>query len=488
MHESNTFADGVTDLFAFEACGIEMGEGIARRWGQAHHEVGGFIEGAGRSKFAAIPTLMAWATPAGPVTKSAYEGLIDRLLQAIESAGPLDAVLLALHGAMVAEGYPDADGNTLYRVRHAIGPDIPLVATLDYHANVSMLMVSASDALIAYRTYPHIDQRSRGMDAARIAAMAARKECRLKQALAKPPLLVPILSQETSREPMRSIMAEAVEISYESPVLDASVLAGFPYADVQEAGPACVVVTAGDSSVAQRCVEQLGDRFWTHRHALTTTPPSAEEAVRRALEVEKTPALLIDVGDNVGGGSAADSTVIFHEWIRQGGSKGIVVLFDPHAVRACLAAGVGEQIVLSAGGRVDRHAPPLPVSGRVRLVHDGRYVEDEPRHGGLRTNDQGLTAVVELADENLVVLTTRRQPPFSLGQLTSLGLRPENARAVVVKAAIAYKAAYEPLGGTIIEVDSPGLTAANPARFHYDRLRRPILPLDPEAMVEARWR
>src|SRR5262249_41957828 len=145
----------------------------------------------------------------------------------------------------------------------------------------------------------------------------------------------------------------------------------------------------------------------------------------------------------------------------------------------------GAPVSVSAGGKVDRNAPPVRASGTVRLLHDGRYVEELPRHGGLRHNDQGPTGVVDLEGDNTLVLTTPRHPPFSLGQLTSLGIAPEATKVIIVKAAVAYKAAYAPIAGTIIEADTPGLTAANPARFTYERIRRPILPLDQEPLVEA---
>jgi microcystin degradation protein MlrC len=487
MHESNTFAASRTDLGAFEAGGLEEGEGIRARWGDAHHEVGGFFEGAARFGFEPVPTLMAWATPAGPLAAEAYAELADRLIGAIRDAGPVDAVLLALHGALVAEGQDDADGATLARARELIGPDRTLIATLDYHANVSTRMVEATDALVAYQTYPHIDQRACGLRAAEIAASVAAGKIRPAQAMVKPPLLISLLGQETGRAPMSRIMAEARACEREDGALAANVLAGFPYADVAAAGPSCVVVTDGRPDRARALADRLARSVWEHRAGLTVIPPGPAEAVGRALAGTATPVVLVDMGDNVGGGSAADSTVLIHELLRQGASGVIAVLYDPEAVRACLSAGVGHEVRIKAGGKVDRHAPPLPVAGRVRLLHDGRYEEDQPRHGGLRFHDQGLTAVVELAGGNTVVLTSRRHPPFSLGQLTSLGLRPERARVLVVKAAVAYKAAYGPIAGTIIEVDTPGLTAANPAHFSYKNLRRPLLPLDPEPVVEANW-
>lgn len=485
MHESNTFAESRTGLAAFESGGLETDAGIFARWGEAHHEVGGFFQGASDLGFEAVPTLMAWATPAGPLTAETYAELCDRLVRAIENAGPVDAVLLALHGAMVAEGQDDADGTTLARVRALIGPGRPLIATLDYHANVSALMASESDALVAYRTYPHVDQRLRGRKAAELAWLAASGRIRPKQALSKPPLLIHLLAQETGREPMKTLMAEVAELDATRGILDASILAGFPYADVAATGPACMVVTDDDPALASETAERLSARIWSLRHELTANPPGPREAVSQALAATRTPVILVDLGDNIGGGSAADSTVLLHELRAQGATRTIGVLCDPESVLACVHAGIGQPVSMAAGGKVDRHAPPLEAIGKVRLLHDGRYVEESPRHGGIRINDQGLTAVVDLEGDNTLVLTSLRHPPFSLGQLTSLGLVPGSARVIVVKAAVAYKAAYAPIAGTIIEVDTPGLTASNPARYQYQRIRRPILPLDPEPMVEA---
>lgn len=489
MHESNTFAASRTDVAAFEAGGLDAGASIFERYGAAHHEVGGFFEGARQFGFEPVPTLMGWATPSGPLTADAYRELTDRLLASIRDAGLVDAVLLALHGAMVADGEPDADGALIERVRDLIGRDRPLIVTLDYHANVSPRMASASDALIAYRTYPHVDQRGRGLRAAEIAAMAAAGRIRPTQALSKPPLLINILAQETDRAPLKSLLRELDDFDHALDYLDASILAGFPYADVAASGPACVVVTDDNPSLASETAQRLSARVWELRHELVASPPGPEEAVSLALatatERGKAPVVLVDLGDNIGGGSAADSTVLIHELVRQGATGVIVVLHDPDAVRACSRAGVGGEVRLEVGGKDDRNAPPLPLIGRVRVLHDGRYVEDFPRHGGLRINDQGPTAVVETEARNLVVLNTLRHPPFSLGQLTSLGLAPETANVLIVKAAVAYKAAYAPIAGAIIAVDTPGLTAVNPSRFTYRKISRPILPLDPEPLVEA---
>jgi microcystin degradation protein MlrC len=192
-----------------------------------------------------------------------------------------------------------------------------------------------------------------------------------------------------------------------------------------------------------------------------------------------TPVILVDMGDNIGGGSAADSTFLLAELVRQQAQGYVCVLADPAAVQECIRAGVRQPIALEVGGKTDTlHGAPVLVRGRVRSLHDGLFEETERRHGAARDNDQGLTAVVEVervADgpPNLLALTTRRQPPFSLRQITSLGIEPQYQSMIVVKAAIAYRAAYEPVAGHILEVDTPGLTAINPTRFTY-RKARPI--------------
>lgn len=484
MHESNTFAEGRTGLDAFVQGGLDTGEAIRTRWGAAHHEVGGFLEGATLHEFEALPTLMAWATPSGPLTPETYQELLDRLLGSLRAAEPVDAVLIALHGAMAVDNLDDADGNTLARLRDLIGPDRPLVVTLDYHANVSPLMAEAADAIVAYRTYPHVDQRHRGIKAALIASLAANKVVHPTVALSKPPMLLNLLAQDTDREPLRSLMAELSSLDDSPGFLDASILAGFPFADRAATGASCVVVTDDNPTLAAETAARLAERLWSLRGELVASQPGPKEAVTEALRARDLPVLLVDYGDNVGGGSAADSTVLIHELLAQGADRCIVVLYDPEAVVACKVAGVGGEVNLRAGGKVDRNAPPLPFKGKVRVIHDGRYIEDLPRHGGQRLHDQGHSAMVEDDRENALVVTSLRHPPFSLGQLTSLGLRPELARAIVVKAAVAYKAAYAPIAGTTIPVDSPGLTASNPARYPYQKIRRPILPLDPETDLE----
>ena len=479
MHESNTFSDTPTD---FEAFHTSVGDEIIGAWAGTHHEMGGFIQGAAQNGYTLYPTLMAAATPAGRVTDTAFDRLTEMLLQRLKVSKPnSEGLLLALHGAMVVESYPDGDGELLRRLRAVFPAEFPIVVTLDHHANVSEQMVNLSTALVIYKTNPHIDQGHRGLQAAALMHRILSEGITPTQSLSKPPMLLNILYQNTSAEPMRSILNTAAELESRDDVLVANVAAGYPYADVYEAGPAFVIVTDNTRQLARKEAERLSEMLWNVRGRLTLDLPNAAAAVRQAINAEKHPVILVEMGDNIGGGSPGDSTIILAELLKQEAAEFVVVLWDAESVQACLRTGIGEEVALSVGGKTDRrHGKPVPIRGRVRLIHDGHFVETEPRHGGQKYHNQGLTAVVELTSPHraLVVLTSRRQTPFSLHQLLSLGVQPQAMRIIVVKAAIAYRAAYEPIAGEIIEVDTPGLTAVNPQHFTYGHLRRPIFPLD----------
>ena len=479
MHESNTFSNVPTDRAAFESGRLIFDNDILDIWGEAHHEVGGFIEGASAYGWDLHPTLMAAATPAGRVTDEAFNAIVTELIQRIQSVPNLDGVLLALHGAMVVESYPDGDGEVLRRMRRALGTDFPIVSTLDHHTNVSEQMVAESTALVIYKTNPHVDQRQRGLQAAEILMRTVRGEIKPTQALVKPPMIFNILHQYTSAEPMNSILQEAVQLETRSNVLAANIAAGYPYADVHEIGPAAVVVTDNNSQLARTEAERLSKMLWDVHNQLDINLPDAAAAVAQAIRSEAHPVILVEMGDNIGGGSPGDSTFIVSELLRQKAAEFVCILYAPQEVEACIRAGVRGEVDLTVGGKSDDlHGSPVPIRGRVRLIHDGYYEETEPRHGGQRYQDQGVTAVVEIETKNLIVLTSKRQVPFSLHQLLSLGIDPRQMKHIVVKAAIAYRAAYEPIAGKIIEVDTPGLTAVNPLHFTYRNVRQPIFPLD----------
>ena len=478
LHESNTFNAHPADLHRFREGALSYGAALVPVWREAHHEIGGFIAGAEAFGFDLVPVAAAVATPSGPVTDEFFEHLTDALVTGVRMAEP-DGVLIALHGAMVTPAYPDADAEVLRRLRAAVGPNVPVAASLDFHGNITPNMGESADILVGYQTYPHVDQRERGLLAAELLTRAIKGEVRPVTFVAKPPLILNLLGQDTARDPMRGLMAQARACEGRPGVLSVSLMAGFPYADVPAMGPSVIVVADGDRELAKATADELAAAMWGVRQELYVPCPQPDEAVRRAVASARTPVLLIDLGDNIGGGSAGDGTVLLAELLRQKATGFVVALHAPAAVELAKAAGVGVVLECTVGGSSGRtHGDPVAVRGTVRSLHDGKWTEYEARHGGKRQNDQGHTSVLDLGGGNTLVLNSLRTPPFSIGQLTGLGIDPKAARAIVVKAAVAYKAAYEPIAGEIIEVDTPGFTAINPARFTYTRIRRPMFPLD----------
>lgn len=478
MHESNTFATTHADHARFSAGSWERGPAVLPIWCDAHHEFGGFIAGANKHNYELVPSVMAWATPSGPVTDEVLDEVVADIIADCR-ASPIDGLLLALHGAMVTPKYPSADTEVVRRLRAALGPELPISVTLDFHANADPAMTQYVQSIVGYQTYPHVDQRACGLLAAEILMRIIDHEINPITYIAKRPMIANILGQATDREPMRSLMTQARHRERELGMVSVNVMGGFYYADVPNMGPSIIAVGDANRPQVQECAEQMADAMWQVRHELFVPCVSPVDAVRQASQAVRGPVVLVDLGDNIGGGSAGDGTVLLQMMLQQRVQGGIVTLYAPAAVRRCQELGVGGRFVGQVGGAVDSlHGAPLAISGIVQSLHDGQWIETEARHGGRRHNDQGATAVLQIDGPNTVVLNSLQTPPFSLGQLTSLGIDPKQASMIVVKAAVAYKAAYAPIAAAIIEVDTPGVTAVNPAHFRYHHIPRPMFPLD----------
>jgi len=464
-HESNTFAAKPTTLEDFS---LWRGQSMIDYYAPTFHEIAGFIAGADEYDYDLHATLGANATPSGTVTRQAYETILGEILDNLRSAtGQIDGILLALHGAMVTEDYPQGDAETVHRVRALMGPDFPIVVTHDYHGNVPEQLVRDCNALIIYKTTPHIDQRERGLQAADLLVKTIRKEVHPVSAFRKPKVLFNIAFHNTSLPPMQPIMQAAIDLEKEPGILAASIAAGYQYADVPAMGPSIVVVADGDQALAERGAQRIADMMWAARDQLTPQLPDPAEAVRLAMNAKATPISLFDAGDNVGGGSPADSTLILEELLKQKADGWVIAIYDPDSVEQCVKAGIGATVSLMVGGKTDKlHGPTLPITGRVRTLHDGTYEEHERRHGGARYGDSGLSAVVEVnrsaaGKGGLLVLNSKRTPPMSIHQLTSVGIVPQQQKILVAKGTVAPRAAYAPVSAEILIVDSGGACDMN---------------------------
>ena len=473
-HESNTFHSQPTDMgdFGVDEFRYKEGDSIIPYYAETFHEIAGYIAGAEQFGYEIFPIIAAGATPAGAVTTEAYEYFTGRILDGLKRGPEVDGVLLALHGAMVAEGYPHADAETVRRVRELVGPDIPIAVTHDYHANVPPELVDAADALVIYKTNPHIDQRERGLQAASILVRTVKGEIKPVMALAKPEGLFNIYYHNTSAAPMQSLMQRAIDLEAQEGILACSIAAGYQYADVPYMGPSIVVIADADEELAQREAQRLEQAMWALREQLKPQVPDPQEAVALAMQSDELPVCLLDFGDNIGGGSAGDSTFVLQQLIEQEAEKWVVTIWDPASAEACFAAGVGGSVELQVGAKTDAvHGKTLAISGKVRTLHDGSYEETERRHGGGRFFNQGPTAVVDVGGKGLLVLNSLRSSPNSIHQISCVGIQPHQHKILVAKGAVAPRAAYEPVCARLIEVASGGATAIlrGPEDYHLAR-------------------
>lgn len=489
IHETNTFNPRKTHLADFEtgigASGMLRGEAILREHELASSTFSGFIEGARLYGLDLVPAVTTGVQTIGIVTAEAFNTIMGELVERLKAAPRLDGVLLMLHGTMVVEGYPHGDAEAVRRVRQAFGPKrVPVVVVHDYHANVSEEIVALTDALITYKECPHLDAKDRGVQAARVMAGIVSGKVKPVQAMVKPPMLLNLVFQNTFAAPLKAVVDESKKLERNPKILAVSVPGGYQWADIPAMGPSAVVVTDNDPELARREAQKLADMLWALRGQLKLALPDPAAAVKQAMSSTAFPVVLMDTGDNIGGGSSGDSTFLLAELLRQKAEGWVVVLADAEAAGAAFRAGVGGAFDQPVGGKTDKlHGEPVRLRGRVKALYDGKFVEPEVRHGGVRYWDMGHTAVIEAEGStrdlpNVLILTPKRVIPFSLHQLTSAGVYPQRQKILVVKGTIAPRAAYEPVAARIIEVDTGGVTAVNPARFTYHHVRRPLFGLE----------
>lgn len=476
-HESNTFISKLTTFDQFEQNTLIVGQVIRTQLADAHHEIGGFFEGLECESIETVPIFVARTMPYGTVTADAYARLLEIMFDALGRAGRLDGILVAPHGAIVSESVRDGDGHWLAELRKRVGPVMPLIGAMDPHANLSSQMIDSTDALIAYRSNPHLDQRARGIEAATLMARTLRGEIRPTQAGGFPPIAINIERQLTSAPQCVPLYQLADEILARPRVISNSILLGFPYADVEEMGSSVLVVTDDDVPLAGELATEMADYLWSHRQDFVGQMIGVEEALDRTEKLDG-PICLLDMGDNVGGGSPGDSTHLAHPIHKRRLPDSLICLYDPESVEAAVAAGPGHRLRMRVGGKIDDlHGEPLDDEFTVIGLHDGKFDEPEARHGGHSQFDQGASAVVR-NDGLTVLLNSRRVPPMSLRQLTSCGLDPTQFHIIVAKGVNAPVAAYRAVCQHMIRVNTPGCTAADMTLFHFEHRRRPMIPFE----------
>jgi microcystin degradation protein MlrC len=446
---------------------------------------GGVVSEATTLGVELIPTTYGAVMPGGRVERAAFDALRQQILAGIRAALPVDGVLLVLHGAMALSDHDDAEGLLLADVRALVGPGVPIVAPLDLHTNLSDEMVALADALVGYKEYPHTDMPETGARALEILAATIRGAVRPAMAHTRLPLIVPNQAMVTTwQSPLKIAIDRAREIERQPDVLAATVLGGFPFADVPFGGISAVVVTDGDQALARRGADELAALCWRQRADFAIHPTPIADAIADAIAApDGSVYVLADIADSGASGTAGDGTAVLRGLIEVGArSAAVAQIMDPAAVAACVAAGVGSELTLSVGGKHDQlHGPPVDVTGRVRLIHEGSFPLAGPMGAGT-TASRGRTVVLEIGGPGGIELqlTELRGHPSDLNHFRAFGIEPTERRILVLKSAAHFRAAFEPIATKVIEVDAPGISSPNLTAFPYRRLRRPIYPLDPE--------
>jgi microcystin degradation protein MlrC len=472
-HETNTFSTVKTTLNDFKPM---YGQEIIETLHGTRSGIGGYLTVLDRENIEYIPTIAASATPAGELRNPDYWTIVNYIKDGIKQAGKIDGVLLALHGAMVAEDVPEAEGTLLREVKKVVG-EIPAIITLDLHGLISDLIIENCDAVYGYDTNPHIDMYERGVEAAETLVKTMRGEIKPTVAYKKLPMMPPTINQRTTEGPMVKLLETAREMERQPGVLNVCLFPAFPYADVPRVGSAVVAVTDNDPKLAKKLADKLGEQMWSMRTEFLKPLTPIKQAVSEAINATNGPIVLADVADNPGGGAPGDGTEILRELIKQGATNaGIACIKDPEAVQKAIEAGVKGIITMKIGAKTDNyHGKPIQITGTVRTITDGRFIHKAMAVGV--PADVGRTAVIDVKGVE-IILSEKSHSPNDPEIYRRNGIEPTDKKILVLKSRGHFRAAYEPFSKQIIEVDAPGLTTPNLRWFTYHNIPHPIWPFD----------
>jgi len=484
-HESNAFSKLPTTLENFRDYLLVFGDAIPVALQGARIEPAGVEEAALEHGWKLLRSVIAWATPSGPVARDAWEVGSQAILDAARTGGPIDGVLLNLHGAMATVDDADAEGALLKALRAFIGPDVPVAITLDLHANVTSRMTEYADIICAYRTYPHIDQIATSKRAAAVLDRTMWGEVRPVVMTARRDMVAGLDDgRTTTKNPMTTLLAraEALEKS-DAGVLLVSIQAGFTPADLSEAGPTISVTGDGASPRFQAIAEDFMDYAWKTRHFDSNTYLSIDETVLALHDLLAQPSsagpiVVADFSDNPGSGAYGDSTFLLDGLINAGFDNICFgTIADAEAAAHLVVAGIGSETTVALGGKIDpTFGPPLTLRGTVTNITDGIYVAQGPRWKGV-THRLGPTAVFSVDGVDIVV-TSNRVQLTEVEAFTHAGIEPQQRDIVVVKSMQHFRAAFQPMAREILICDAGALAATDIAKLPYTKLRRPIFPLE----------
>ena len=482
FHETNSFSNIPVTRERLVSRQSE-GEGIFRDYTGVKQYMGGFIDEAQAQGVTLVPSLFARDCPCGKTQQHAIEEVRDRIVEMLLKAHkeePLDAIALHLHGAGVAEGYPDVDGMIIRAVREAFGPDMPIGVVLDLHGNITDTMMELSDLLIGIKTYPHVDE----YDAARIMFRRlcdmVRSGYKVFKKIVRLPWHIAPAEGLTTAGPANDVMQLLCKLEQsEEKLLHASFFQGFPYSDIKECGVS-VVTMAQDQATADRTALEIARYAWNRRKDFAVAVNSAAQAVDLALAVPEgpMPVVINESSDNTGGGAPGDGTYLLRELLQRNiPGTAVGYIYDPEVARLATEAGVGSKISCKLGGKMDNlHGEPVEVvDAYVRSVSDGVFVNHSPKGGG-NTVKLGLSACLTIGNVDVVVASDRTQA-MDDGVFRMVGLNKDDYKIVVVKSSQHFKAWWAERSRAMIPCETPGIQCADLTCFDFKFANPDYFPL-----------
>ena len=488
-HETNTFVTPPTDYAYF--CSHRDRPPLVRRgdvlkWlNGISFALSGFLKVMDK-EHEIVPLLWTSGGAGGMVTRDAYERIAAELIGELSQQMPVDAIYLDLHGAMVSEDFEDGEGELLRRIRACVGPDLPIVISLDYHANVTHEIAAYSDAVSGYLTYPHVDRPETGVRAARTMQHVLKHGRTPGRALRKMPFLIPLHSQCTMVEPSRGIVEMTQNLERESGVVSVAYLAGFPPSDLFQCGPS-IVVHATTQETADRIADEASRYIALKEPEFAVPVLSPAEAVARAKAIAvkaSRPVLIADTQDNPGAGGSADTTGLLFALV-EGGAEGAALgyLCDAEAVKAAHAAGQGADVTLKLGGRNGpQGVMPFEGTFRVETLGSGKFRTSGPVSGN-RDIDLGPMALLRIGGVKVAV-TTKRMQALDQAPFRHLGVEPKEQKILGLKSTVHFRGDFQPIAEEVLVCIAPGGHLADSAKYPYKRLRPGVrlMPLGPDSL------
>lgn len=476
IQETNSFSPIKSRLEDFS---IVFGGEVLGLWENTRTEIGGFCDVLSRSGAEIVPLFAGWAMTAGPIREDEFATMKSLVADATRKAGTLDGISLALHGAMCAEDTDDCEGALLESLRGVLGTEFPIVLTLDLHANITRKLVENADGIIGYKTYPHIDTFETGQAGAQLLLRILKEGIRPVTVMQKIPLIVPAENMQTTKGPMAEIFTLGEAFRREHPeILCVSVFGVQPWLDIGEMGCSTVVVSNQDSLHAKRCAVEMAKQFWASRDAFEVELLTPREAIQAALREKGQPVVLSESSDSPTAGSPGDSAELLQALLEYApGTPSAVWVRDEMAVAKCWEDKPGARTRIDIGGTIDRtFRRPISTEVVIRSLSDGRFFLKGAWNTGMAVA-MGHTAVVE-SNEVTIVLSEGPVSMIDPQVYRSQGIEPRDKKIVVVKSANGFRSEYGPFASKIIMVDTLGVSSANLRSLPYDRVSRPIYPLD----------